>query len=597
GNSQNVIDDKGYWDNGCSRHMTGNISYLSNYEPYDGGFTWTFFLKTKDETSGILRNFITEIENLKELKVKIIRCDNRGEFRNKEMNDFCSGKGIKREFSNARTPQQNGVTERRNRTLIEAARTMLADAKLPVTFWAKAVNTACYVQNRVLALETASGLSLTASRLQLGRKAHLLEGKQILSVGEFDKVSFYTLFRGMKQHRRDPSSNGIWNLETMLGCSRLKEDLESSTLRRHQDHKATPSPRYLYIYKIKKEEGDALLEAKSLKSWHTAILDQLRDITVPRLLEERLRGDKDFKVGDKVLLFYSRLRMHLGKLKSKWYGPNVVKTMYPYGTVEITDKNGISFKVNGQRLKKYYDGHIDMEDKDVVKFNEDTMIPEIGVHDFPIFCTGPRWKTIDNVGEWSHDTQYCMEDPKQAFVEYASSRTDEAGGRGFLATANAFIDCRMAKIAAGEGINRESYKPQPRSDGVSAETPYYARKDFSNCHLSGEWEIARDAELNPFKDFLVFRRMVDFLGAITINVKSNMWESEELIKNLFNLDKPPINGDGAWHAKIKQIDPEREELTKTLNQSSPLGSSPKGTVQGKSSTCTTFTTPRASLRV
>nr|GEZ95937.1 hypothetical protein [Tanacetum cinerariifolium]GFA08467.1 hypothetical protein [Tanacetum cinerariifolium] len=113
-------------------------------------FTWTFFLKTKDATSGILRNFITEIENLKELKVKIIRCDNRGEFRNKEMNDFCSRKGIKREFSNAKTPQQNGVAERRNRTLIEAARTMLADAKLHVTFWAEAVNTACYGQNRVL---------------------------------------------------------------------------------------------------------------------------------------------------------------------------------------------------------------------------------------------------------------------------------------------------------------------------------------------------------------------------------------------------------------------------------------------------------------
>nr|GEZ87340.1 hypothetical protein [Tanacetum cinerariifolium] len=113
-------------------------------------FTWAFFLKTKDETSGILRNFITEIENLKDLKVKIIKCDNRGEFKNKEMREFCNRKGIKREFSNARTPQQNRVAERRNRTLIEAARTMLADAKLPVTFWAEAVNTACYVQNRVL---------------------------------------------------------------------------------------------------------------------------------------------------------------------------------------------------------------------------------------------------------------------------------------------------------------------------------------------------------------------------------------------------------------------------------------------------------------
>ncbi|GJY37370.1 ribonuclease H-like domain-containing protein [Tanacetum coccineum] len=76
------------------------------------------------------------------------RCDNRGEFRNREMDEFYSRKGIKREFSNARTPQQNGVAERRNWTLIEAARTMLADAKLPVTFWAEAINTACYVQNR-----------------------------------------------------------------------------------------------------------------------------------------------------------------------------------------------------------------------------------------------------------------------------------------------------------------------------------------------------------------------------------------------------------------------------------------------------------------
>nr|GEY86823.1 hypothetical protein [Tanacetum cinerariifolium] len=84
-------------------------------------FTWTFFLKTKDETSGILRKFITEIENLQDLKVKFIRCDNRGEFRNKVLNDFCSQKGIKREFSNARTPQQNGVSERRNRVLVNKA--------------------------------------------------------------------------------------------------------------------------------------------------------------------------------------------------------------------------------------------------------------------------------------------------------------------------------------------------------------------------------------------------------------------------------------------------------------------------------------------
>ncbi|GKD31612.1 putative ribonuclease H-like domain-containing protein [Tanacetum coccineum] len=104
----------------------------------------------KDETSGILKTFITEIENQLDHKVKVIKCDNGTEFKNSVINQFCEMKGIKREFSVARTPQQNGVAERRNRTLIEAARTMLVDSKLPTTFWAKAVNTACYVLNRVL---------------------------------------------------------------------------------------------------------------------------------------------------------------------------------------------------------------------------------------------------------------------------------------------------------------------------------------------------------------------------------------------------------------------------------------------------------------
>ncbi|GJZ68479.1 putative ribonuclease H-like domain-containing protein [Tanacetum coccineum] len=116
-------------------------------------FTWVFFLATKDETSGILKSFITEIENLVDKKVKIIRCDNGTEFKNRVMSEFCEKKGIKREFSVARTPQQNGVAKRRNRTLIEAARTMLADSKLPTIFWTKAFNTACYVQNRVLVVK------------------------------------------------------------------------------------------------------------------------------------------------------------------------------------------------------------------------------------------------------------------------------------------------------------------------------------------------------------------------------------------------------------------------------------------------------------
>lgn len=69
------------------------------------------------------------------------------------MDEFCKEKGIKREYSVARTPQQNGVAERKNRTLIEAARTMLVDSKLAISFWVEAVGTACYVQNMVLVIK------------------------------------------------------------------------------------------------------------------------------------------------------------------------------------------------------------------------------------------------------------------------------------------------------------------------------------------------------------------------------------------------------------------------------------------------------------
>nr|GEW13839.1 retrovirus-related Pol polyprotein from transposon TNT 1-94 [Tanacetum cinerariifolium] len=87
-----------------------------------------FFLATKDETSSILKTFTTCIENQLSLKVKIIRSDNGTEFKNNDLNQLCGMKGIKREFSVPRSPQYNGIAERKNRTLIEATRTMLADS-------------------------------------------------------------------------------------------------------------------------------------------------------------------------------------------------------------------------------------------------------------------------------------------------------------------------------------------------------------------------------------------------------------------------------------------------------------------------------------
>ncbi|GJT21580.1 hypothetical protein Tco_0891517 [Tanacetum coccineum] len=91
---------------------------------------------------------------------------------------------------------------------------------------------------------------------------------------------------------------------------------------------------------------------------------------------------------------------------------------------------------------------------------------------------------------------------------------------------NAMLDKYVESIELG----KKRISIRPRRNGIGAQIPYYARKDFLDCHFPREWEIARDAEINPFKDVLVFRRM----------------------------DKPPKDGDGAWHAKIRVIFDEKK---------------------------------------
>nr|GEU50870.1 ribonuclease H-like domain-containing protein [Tanacetum cinerariifolium] len=195
--NQLELQEKGVIDSGCSRHMNGNLSYLSEYEKINGGYV-AFGgdpkrgkITSKGKIS-ICKLDFEDVYFVKELKFNLFSvsqmCDKKNnvlfidtkcvvlslDFKlldesqvllrvprknymynvdlkmlllQEEMNLFCEKQGIKREFSVARTPQQNGVAKK-NKTLIEAARTMLADSKLPTTFWAEAVNTACYVQNR-----------------------------------------------------------------------------------------------------------------------------------------------------------------------------------------------------------------------------------------------------------------------------------------------------------------------------------------------------------------------------------------------------------------------------------------------------------------
>ncbi|GKC17300.1 retrovirus-related pol polyprotein from transposon TNT 1-94, partial [Tanacetum coccineum] len=111
-------------------------------------FTWMKFLASKDEAPNFIIKFMKIIQVRLNAAVRNLRTDNGTEFVNQTLRDYYEQVGISHETSVTRTPQQNGVVERRNRTLVEAARTMLIYAKAPLYLWVEAVATACYTQNR-----------------------------------------------------------------------------------------------------------------------------------------------------------------------------------------------------------------------------------------------------------------------------------------------------------------------------------------------------------------------------------------------------------------------------------------------------------------
>jgi len=112
-------------------------------------WTWVKFMRSKDNAYDVFSNFCTKIQSEKEMKILKVRSDHGGEFDNEPFEDFCEKHGIIHEFSSPRTPQQNRVVEKKNINLQEMARTMIHENNLAKDFWAEAVNTTCYVQNRI----------------------------------------------------------------------------------------------------------------------------------------------------------------------------------------------------------------------------------------------------------------------------------------------------------------------------------------------------------------------------------------------------------------------------------------------------------------
>nr|GEU38800.1 transposon Ty3-G Gag-Pol polyprotein [Tanacetum cinerariifolium] len=110
-------------------------------------YTWTHFLRSKDDTPEVLIDFLRLVQRGLQAQVRVVRTDKGTKILNQTLHAYFAAEGIQYQTSIARTPEQNGVVKRRNRTLVEAARTMLSVAKVPLFFWAEAIATACFTQN------------------------------------------------------------------------------------------------------------------------------------------------------------------------------------------------------------------------------------------------------------------------------------------------------------------------------------------------------------------------------------------------------------------------------------------------------------------
>jgi hypothetical protein len=133
-------------------------------------FTWVFFLQEKSQTQETLKKFLRRSQNEFGLRIKKIRSDNGTEFKNSQIEGFLEEEGIKHELSSPYTPQQNCVVERKNRTLLVMAMTMLDEYKTPDRFWAEAINTACYSINRLYLHQI---LMKTSYELLTGKKPNV----------------------------------------------------------------------------------------------------------------------------------------------------------------------------------------------------------------------------------------------------------------------------------------------------------------------------------------------------------------------------------------------------------------------------------------
>ncbi|WVZ80194.1 LOW QUALITY PROTEIN: hypothetical protein U9M48_027689 [Paspalum notatum var. saurae] len=180
-------------------------------------FSWVFFMESKDEAFGFVRDLVLRLRNESHKAMRAIRSDNGGEFRNSRFENFCRDLGLEHQFSFPYTPPQNGVVERKNHTLVEMARTMLDEHRTLRRFWAEEVNTACYIANQIF---LRAFLGKTSYELRFGRQPSVKHLRAfgcrcfvLKKAGHLDKFESRCLDRIFLGYASNSRAFRVWILE------------------------------------------------------------------------------------------------------------------------------------------------------------------------------------------------------------------------------------------------------------------------------------------------------------------------------------------------------------------------------------------------
>jgi hypothetical protein len=236
------------------KSLGGSLYYVTFIDDFSRK-TWLYMLKTKDEVFSKFQEFKAEVENLTDKKIKTIRYDNGGEYTSKELVAFCKEAGIRRELIVPHNPQQNGVAERKNKTIEESIKAMMNDQNLSMFLWGEATMTVVYVQNRsphrilknMTPEEAFSGKKPSVEHLRIfgcpvyihvpkdKRKKLEPSGKRGIFVGYSESSKAYRIY--VPSQQKIEISRDVTFDERIAFKKSIEESIESNEEEEHEDTK------------------------------------------------------------------------------------------------------------------------------------------------------------------------------------------------------------------------------------------------------------------------------------------------------------------------------------------------------------------------